>query len=33
MSLLRVALEDVYYNNADAGEALSNCAEEYNALF
>ena len=33
MSLLRVALEDVYYNNTDAGEALSNCAEEYNALF
>lgn len=33
MSLLRVSIEDVFYNNTDPQKALEECAEEYNALF
>ena len=33
MSLLRTAIEDVLYNGADPAQALSACAQEYDALF
>lgn len=33
MSILRPALEDVFYADADIQETLNMCAEEYNALF
>lgn len=33
MSLLRPAIEDVFYNGADPAAALTDCAEQYNALF